>query len=590
MQRLRFLILVLGVVSFTSQAHMATAATEGVEALVNADFTFTFGKEGPKGGDFKALGTSDAVLNTHLNRARCLCDEKLQINVALSADGLAKLGTETVVGKLVFGAKCNDTGVNCASVGNEFTFTRTAGTLQAQAGAADLFKAVAADDATACSGVEGNFTFWLLLTKDGVRATALPSKSLYLDSTPPEQPVIQEILPSDGAAVVKWKSATAGSVSGYQILCSPNTVEPSSPAFTYCPSPLGQPEYVNMKFCSGKISSGSSEHRVRDLQNASEYVLSLVSIDNSGNVSPFSGDMKVTPAPSLSFHDIYEDAGGEAEGGCQVGGRGGARQGLALLFGVMTLAGMLRVVKRYKAKAAAVFIALASLPVEPEAHADTLGIIEPGPRHEIDKLARSERGFNLNLGVGFYRPDVDSEFGGDGPFARAFGNDERALWQMRLERLLWQKVGTLSLGLGAGYYRAKGTAFLLDGRPSEDETFLQVVPVTLDLGYQYDMWVRRGWGLMPFARAGLDRAFWFMSDQDSVDASGGTNGWHAALGLAFALDALDPESAQQLDSETGVNHTLIYAEYLMQDLSGLGSSKRLQLSDSMLSIGISLQM
>ncbi|MDX2019148.1 MAG: MXAN_2562 family outer membrane beta-barrel protein [Deltaproteobacteria bacterium] len=588
MRRLAYICVFLSVVGLGSPTDMAKAATEGAEALVEEDFTFTFDKETAAGG-YTALGNSDAVLNTHLNQSRCLCEEKFRINVVLSSAGQAKLGNDTVVGQVMVGAGCEKEGSKCSNVAGEFKFTRTAGTLTAETDAKKLFTAVAGTK-QACSEVEGTFTFWLKLLKDGNTLSAMPSKSLDFDSKPPEQPSIKTVTPSNGAARVEWNAGASGSLAYYQVLCSPNPADTYSPAFTYCPADASQALYKDLKFCSERVSSSAADHRVLNLENEKLYALSLVAIDKSGNVSPVSADVRVTPAPSTSFHDLYKENAGQAEGGCQIGARGGAPSVGALWFAMMGLFAVFRPLRRHRTKAALLLLALAYGWSPTNALADTLGIIDPAPAHERDKLATSERGYNLNLGVGFYRPDVDSEFGGDGPFTKIFGKDDHPLWQLRLERLLWQKIGTLSVGLGVGYYGVYGKALTKDGGKSADETSLQVVPVTVDLGYQYDMWVRRGWGLMPFARAGLDRAFWFMRDEDSIDDKGGTNGWHAAIGLAFALDALDPESAQQLDSETGVNHTLVYVEYLVQDLSGLGSRRRLQLSDSMLSLGISLQM
>lgn len=216
---------------------------------------------------------------------------------------------------------------------------------------------------------------------------------------------------------------------------------------------------------------------------------------------------------------------------------------------------------------------------------------------------RSPQRFAFELRFGPYRPDVDAEFaGGAGPHRRFFGDDARVLSQLQLDYQIFSSFGTLALGVGAGRFKESANAFVETGPgtiPDErtaDRTSLTMYPLSLQLVYRFDALARRtGLPLVPYGKIGLAYALWTIRDGNGNVAKtesprgrgrGGTRGWLAGAGLAFQLDVLDPGAARELDAQTGVNHTYLFAEWTRHDLSGLGQEGALHLGDTTWSAGL----
>lgn len=222
-----------------------------------------------------------------------------------------------------------------------------------------------------------------------------------------------------------------------------------------------------------------------------------------------------------------------------------------------------------------------------------------------DRAYRSPQTFALEVKGGPYSPDVDAEFASlpadERPHAAYFGNERRLLFRAQLDYQFFQKLGTLAVGIGAGYLRERAHAFvepetgMQASERSGDVTSLTLYPTSVSLVYRLDMLPRHlHLPLVPFAKVGLDYVFWIIEDgngntSDPAGAgkgAGGTPGWHAGAGLALMLDVFDPGSAQELDAEIGVNHTYVLAEVVHYDISGLGGSGSLQLGDTTWQVGL----
>ena len=90
--------------------------------------------------------------------------------------------------------------------------------------------------------------------------------------------------------------------------------------------------------------------------------------------------------------------------------------------------------------------------------------------------------------------------------------------------------------------------------------------------------------LEPYLRLGLERYNWWVTDgSGKTSKRGATNGWSAAVGLAFSLGALDPESAADLSQETGLKDLSIYADASWARVDDFGSGKAWNLSDASVS-------
>lgn len=232
--------------------------------------------------------------------------------------------------------------------------------------------------------------------------------------------------------------------------------------------------------------------------------------------------------------------------------------------------------------------------------APVLSILAPSPAHAQlfrgESQYQTDRGWAVELRMGPYSPDVDSEFDpeqGPGPHEKYFTTKRRLMVQAELDRELLSVFGTLSVGARIGYTRETASAFvdpnfsMGETVRSGDRTSLTIVPTSLLLVYRLDVAARR-WGipLVPYGKVGLDYVlYWIRDGNDSIASfggnkgRGGTTGWNAAIGVAFLLDVFDQGSARELDSTTGINHTYLFGELVHHDDSGLFGSKQMHLGD-----------
>jgi hypothetical protein len=211
------------------------------------------------------------------------------------------------------------------------------------------------------------------------------------------------------------------------------------------------------------------------------------------------------------------------------------------------------------------------------------------------------RHFAVDLRVGPYRPDVDSEAGLSGaPYRDTFGDGHLVYSGFGVE---WEALVTkpLSLGVGAGaaffqaYAKARFENCTVECTSSE-YTVLNVIPFFAEATLRVDAlpnWTRIP--LTPFARAGLDRWLWWVlsgegtAKADGKKGDGWTNGWHVAGGLALLLDFFEPSSATKLDQQTGINNSYLFAELVLTSIDGFGGGGSLVLSDTTWDAGLSLE-
>jgi hypothetical protein len=210
---------------------------------------------------------------------------------------------------------------------------------------------------------------------------------------------------------------------------------------------------------------------------------------------------------------------------------------------------------------------------------------------EEAKLYRSPQRFAFELRFGPYRPDIDSEFGGNRhPYADFYGSGRKLLMQAELDYQFFRKFGSLAIGGGLGYFSATAKNPATNGTGlTADSTNLQIIPLSASLVYRFDyLFERRQIPVVPYGKLGLDYAIWRVNDANDQIASdgrggsgrGGVRGWHAALGVSLVLDFLDPDSAKAFDDEMGVNHTHLFVEFSHADISGLGQANKIHLGDT----------
>jgi hypothetical protein len=191
-----------------------------------------------------------------------------------------------------------------------------------------------------------------------------------------------------------------------------------------------------------------------------------------------------------------------------------------------------------------------------------------------------------------FRPNVDDEFAGAAqPWADAFGKGRRPMVRLDVSKtILSRAFGSFDVGVGVGFFQARGHALVAEGpsagQPSADRTTLRIIPTSLTLTYRFDVLAER-WSIpiAPYAKASLERYNWWITRGSGGTAEfagdsgrGATNGYGFGAGVAFLLDVIDRGLARDMDNDTGINHSYLFAEVSRTTVDDFGSSRSLDLS------------
>ena len=267
-------------------------------------------------------------------------------------------------------------------------------------------------------------------------------------------------------------------------------------------------------------------------------------------------------------------------------------------------------------------LALALLPASASAQA-----FDPLEVDNTPKSYRSPQRFALEFKLGLYSPNIDSTPGLTGtPFADLFNNQYttrpgqrpagRPLTTIEFDWQFWHRFGSLGVGISVGYSGRSTHSFEYDPPNSTvlnpckvpyclrsaDTTRLNVLPFTLELIYRFDVLaLRYKVPLVPYVKAGVGYYLWFIQRGDGslsfpVDnrgekAIGGTPGWVFHPGIALLLDIFDKSAATALDTELGINHTYLFFEGNLSDISGMNGlfKNKMVLSDLTWNAGLAFE-
>ncbi len=398
---------------------------------------------------------------------------------------------------------------------------------------------------------------------------------IVVDLAGPAAPTLSSIAPGGGNLTATWKHLDDNKVSGSHVYWATLPIDATAVA-----AGTVKPQK------SAKVTVKT--YQIKELVNGTPYYVAVTAIDDHGNESGYSALGKGTPIDVVDAWQHYQASGGAEEGGfapCNAGPRPGSGGWWLAAMLALTAIGSWR--WRNGARAALLAPALvATTLVSAPAHADS----------PLDNSAefRATR----------YLPAIDAPFAGKAkPYADIFGNAD---WEIggAADVRLWDRFGSLSVGLGYGWFTKEGKGLERStGKASTDATTLKILPLSLDLTYRLDPLAHKaGIPFVPYAKIGAMYAIWWMlngsgdyatyttASGSKLEALGGTGGWHAAAGLRFLMDVLEPSAARSFDIEMGVNHSYLYVEYDRRVLNDFGSSKSIDLSDGVFSFGLAFDL
>jgi hypothetical protein len=218
---------------------------------------------------------------------------------------------------------------------------------------------------------------------------------------------------------------------------------------------------------------------------------------------------------------------------------------------------------------------------------------------------KSPQHFALEIRISPFSPDIDKEssLGGKTPYKDTFGTMKRALvgFEFDYQAIRIPGVGTLGPGFSASYTQMTDHSFRVDGTRSAENTDLTLYPMYLAAVLRADVLFRRyKIPVVPYGKAGVGLTFWEISNPGGTaatsDASGNvvkgkghTWGTQWALGLAIALDALDPGASRNMDNAVGINSTYIYGEYYLAAMNGIAQSHPLLVGTNTWAAGLAFE-
>lgn len=219
----------------------------------------------------------------------------------------------------------------------------------------------------------------------------------------------------------------------------------------------------------------------------------------------------------------------------------------------------------------------------------------PGEAQEVSGPPQSPRSGGVEFRLGGYKPKIGSEEGlSEDPFTKVFGGANLLLFEAELQRFFYQGIGTAGVSLSVGYAEKYAAALLPSGEASAERTGFHVLPIHVRGIYRFDYPAFR-WRipLVPYLKPGLIYMPWWITKGGEIEVladrkgKGGKFGFEGTLGVSFLLDVLEPRLARDFDSDLGINHSYLFAEYTYAKVNNFGG-EGFDLSDSYWMFGLAL--
>jgi len=544
-----------------------------------------------------ATSSSSSDLTGFFTEHRCLCPVSFTAQLQLTSSGLTDVSSSTVVVSFLLGDSCagSTSSASCISLG-QASLSAAQSSASVTFNSSQVFQVAAGGATVSCASLTADSTtVWAGLVQDGVALSfAPPSVELPVSATVVGPPTAVTALPANNGIKVSWTPpADASQVAGYQVLCLPRPVSASTAAYESCglTSSTGGSILTpgdETQVCSNELSATATSVLLGGLVNGTSYTVAVIAIDSSSGVSALSPQAVAVPQPTLGFYDVYKNDGGAATGCAVIPSPGSASPGLFwIAFAALLVVGLRRRSRRCHRRRrgtiagigiSVVLLLAFSATVRAQDLRDGFG--DDWPSDTSARRFSSAPDWGFELGISFYRPAVDSEFGnGPHPFADTFSSARHVLTEGELDRYLVHRFGTWGVGLRAGYYKVTGAAFLADGTRSGDDTSLRLIPLSLSLLYRADgLAGLQEVPLIPYVKAGLDGVTWTAtSTGDSASHSGFTPGWHAAAGVALGLKFL---GVGNLNPGALPDPFALFFEWDYAAINGLGLSGKLHVGDN----------
>lgn len=199
----------------------------------------------------------------------------------------------------------------------------------------------------------------------------------------------------------------------------------------------------------------------------------------------------------------------------------------------------------------------------------------------IETRTESPRTGFVHLKMGSFTPRIDTEGALEGrtPYGSSFEGG-MLMPEVELGRYFYQGIGSAGVSFSAAYGEKYG-GIVPDGGTTPDRslgvTYFKVIPLQLSLTYAFD-WaaLRYNIPVVPYGRAGLRAVGWWSGDSldepppEGTKPSGMRYGHAFTGGLKLMLDILEPQLAREFDSDVGVNHSYLFAEYTYARVNNFG--------------------
>jgi hypothetical protein len=540
------------------------------------------------------------ALNGFFGAHRCLCPDQLTAQLQLTSSGQSDLGSSTIAVSFLLGASCATAASSpaCVSLG-QVSFSASQSAASPTFASGQVFQLATGSATANCSSLTaGSTTLWALLAQDGAALPFSLSLELPVLATVVGAPTAVIAQPANKGIKVSWTPpADLSQVAGYQVLCLPRPAVASTAAYESCGLTASTGGSIltpgdETQVCSDELASTKTSVLLGGLVNGTSYTVAVISIDPSGGVSALSPQAVAIPQPTLGFYDVYKKDGGAATGCAVVPSSRSDRPGLFLIaFAAALVLGLRRCARRRHCRRGFFCIGISVVLLlvfgaTARAQDSRDGFGSDWPSDSSARRFGSAPDWGFEIGISFYRPAVDTEFGnGPHPFADTFSGTRHVLTEGELDRYLVHRFGTWGMGLRAGYYKVTGSSFLADGTRGGDETSLRLIPLSLSLLYRADgLAGLQDVPLIPYVKAGLDGVTWTAtSTGDSASHGGFTPGWHAAAGLALGLKFLGVGTA---NPGSLPDPFALFFEWDYAAINGLGLGGKLHVGDNIWFAGV----